>query len=75
MPRTAQVRALIEAIETGNQTPFALINPRKYIQHNLGLPDGLGGIAEVVKNPPPGGFKAKVVRAFEDGDYVVAHTE
>lgn len=67
--------ALIESLESGDPTPIAYINPDKYIQHNLAVGDGLEGIGAVMANPPAGGFKAKVVRAFEDGDFVVLHTE
>lgn len=67
--------ALLNSFNTGDQTPISYINPNKYIQHNLDVGDGLAGFGEVVKHAPPGGFKANVVRAFEDGDYVVLHTE
>ena len=67
--------ALIESLQTGAQEPIGYINPTKYIQHNLAVGDGLAGFGEVVKNAPPDGFKAKVVRAFEDGDFVFLHTE
>ena len=65
--------ALIESLETGATEPIAYINPEKYIQHNLAVADGLDGFGAVMANAPDGGFKAKVIRAFEDGDYVVLH--
>jgi predicted SnoaL-like aldol condensation-catalyzing enzyme len=65
--------ALIESLETGAQEPIGYINPGKYTQHNLAVGDGLAGFGEVVENAPEGGFKAKVVRAFHDGDYVFLH--
>lgn len=67
--------ALIESIETGDQSTIAYINPDKYIQHNPLVADGLEGFAEVLKNKPEQGFKAEVLRAFQDGDYVVTHTK
>jgi len=67
--------ALIESLETGDQTPVSYINPNKYIQHNLGVGDGLAGFGAVLANAPEGGFKAKVVRAFQDDDFVFLHTE
>lgn len=67
--------ALIESIETGNPKPVSYINPNKYIQHNLAVADGLAGFGEVMKLLPKGSAKADVKRAFEDGDYVVLHTE
>ena len=66
--------ALIESLETGAKEPIGYINPEKYIQHNLGVADGLAGFGEVMANAPEDGFKAKVVRAFEDGEFVVLHT-
>lgn len=70
-----KVVAVLQSIESGNPEPFAYINPNKYIQHNLSLPDGVAGIAGVVQSQPVGTFKAKVIRACEDGDYVFTHTE
>lgn len=70
-----KVLALLNSIESGDPAPIAYINPEKYIQHNLKVEDGLEGFAAVMKKAPKGGFKAKVVRAFQDGDYVFTHTE
>jgi len=67
--------AVLESLQTGDKTPVSYINPNKYIQHNLAVGDGLAGFGAVLANAPEGGFKAKVVRAFEDGDYVFTHTE
>lgn len=70
-----QVVALLNSFNTGDQTPISYINPNKYIQHNLEVGDGLAGFGAVMQHAPPGGFKANVIRAFEDGDYVFTHTE
>ncbi|APD06846.1 hypothetical protein UJ101_01327 [Flavobacteriaceae bacterium UJ101] len=67
--------ALLESLENGDSTPVGYINPEKYIQHNLAVADGLAGFGAVIQNAPEGGFKAKVIRAFEDGDFVFTHTE
>jgi len=72
---TEKVVALLESFNTGDTVPIAYINPDNYIQHNLDVGDGLAGFGEVVKNAPPQGFKADVIRAFADGDYVVTHTK
>ncbi len=66
--------AVLSSLETGDQNAIGYINPEKYIQHNLAVGDGLAGFGEVMKHAPEGGFKAKVVRAYEDGDYVFTHT-
>lgn len=70
-----KVVALLNSFNTGDQAPIANINPEKYIQHNLSVGDGLEGFGAVMQHAPEGGFKANVVRAFEDGDYVFTHTE
>lgn len=70
-----KVIALLNSFNTGDQTPISYINPEKYIQHNLAVGDGLAGFGEVIKNAPPQGFKANVIRAFEDENYVFTHTE
>lgn len=67
--------ALLNSFNTGDQTPISYINPNKYIQHNLSVPDGLEGFGEAMKHAPPQGFSAEVIRAFEDGDYVFTHTK
>lgn len=70
-----KVVQLLSSIETGDSAPVAYINPDKYIQHNLAVADGLAGFGEVLSLLPQGSAKARVVRVFEDGDYVFAHTE
>ncbi|MEM6643516.1 MAG: nuclear transport factor 2 family protein [Bacteroidota bacterium] len=75
MSNKDKVVALLNSFNTGDQTPISYINPKKYIQHNLAVGDGLAGFGEVMKNAPPQGFSANVVRAFEDGDFVFTHTE
>jgi predicted SnoaL-like aldol condensation-catalyzing enzyme len=70
-----QVVELLKSIETGDSKPVAYINPNKYIQHNLGVKDGLSGFGEVIQQLPKGSAKVNTVRVFHDGDYVFAHTE
>lgn len=70
-----QVVALLKAIETGAAAPVAVINPHKYIQHNLGAADGLAGFRALLQALPRGSAKVNTVRVFQDGDYVFAHTE
>lgn len=69
-----KVVALLNSFNTGDQTPIAYINSEKYIQHNLAVGDGLAGFGAVMQHAPEGGFKAEVVRAFQDGDFVFTHT-
>ena len=70
-----KVIAVLNSIQSGDPQPFSYINPHKYIQHNLSMPDGLQGIAGIITSQPVGTFKAKVVRAFQEGDYVFTQTE
>jgi predicted SnoaL-like aldol condensation-catalyzing enzyme len=75
MTRKQQVVALLKSIETGDSGPVAVINPDKYIQHNLGAADGLAGFGAVLQALPPRSARVNTVRVFEDGDYVFAHTD
>ncbi|MBX5204045.1 SnoaL-like domain-containing protein [Rhizobium sp. NZLR1] len=70
-----EVTALLKAIETGESAPVAVINPKKYIQHNLGAADGLKGFGELLAAVPKGSAHVNTVRVFQDGDYVFAHTD
>ncbi|MGH9385447.1 MAG: nuclear transport factor 2 family protein [Vicinamibacterales bacterium] len=73
--RKTQVTRLLRSIETGEQGPAAVINPHKYIQHNLGVADGLAGFAAALRHLPKGSARVKTVRVFEDGDFVFTHTD
>src|SRR5579863_2404850 len=75
MTRKQQVLALLKSIETGDRGPVAVINPDKYIQHNLGAADGLAGLSALLKALPPKSARVNTVRVFDDGDYVFAHTD
>jgi predicted SnoaL-like aldol condensation-catalyzing enzyme len=74
MTHKQQVVALLKSIETGDSGPVGVINPDKYIQHNLGAADGLAGFGALLQALPPRSARANTVRVFEDGDYVFAHT-
>jgi len=75
MTNTQKVVALLKSIETGDPAPIAYLNPTQYKQHNLSAPDGLAGFGALLQALPKGSGKAHTVRAFQDGDFVVAHTE
>lgn len=70
-----KVISLVASIETGDPKPLSYINPNQYIQHNLKVGDGLSGFGEVLQQLPKGSAKARVVRAYQDGDFVFTHTE
>lgn len=66
--------AVLESLETGDQQAVNYINASNYTQHNLMVEDGLEGFGKVLQNAPEGGFKANVVRSFQDGNYAFTHT-
>src|SRR5687768_10039660 len=70
-----QVVDLLKSIETGESGPVSVINPNKYIQHNLSAKDGLQGFGELMAQLPPNSARVNTVRVFQDGDYVFAHSE
>ncbi|MDX8553397.1 nuclear transport factor 2 family protein [Tenacibaculum sp. 1B UA] len=70
-----KVIALLKSIETGAQEPVGYINPHKYIQHNLGVADGLAGFGALLQQLPPNSAKVNTVRAFEDGNFVFTQTD
>lgn len=74
-PQEKQVVDLLKSIETGAAEPVGVINPEKYIQHNLGAADGLKGFGELLAALPKGSAKVNTARVFQDGDFVFAHTE
>lgn len=75
MSKKTQVVELLKALETGATEPVGVINPEKYIQHNLAIPDGLAGFGKFFASLPPNSVKSNTVRVFEDGDYVFAQTD
>ncbi|WP_128547050.1 nuclear transport factor 2 family protein [Larkinella soli] len=75
MNRKDQVTALLKSIETGESAPIAVINPEKYIQHNLAAADGLAGFGALLAQLPSHSAKVNTVRVLEDGEYVFAHTD
>lgn len=70
-----QVVSLLKAIETGASEPIGYINADNYVQHNLGVEDGLAGFGALLQQLPPNSAKVNTVRAFEDGDFVFAQTD
>lgn len=70
-----RVHELLKSIETGDSKPVAYINPERYVQHNLGVADGLAGFGALLQQLPKGSARVNTVRVYEDGDYVFAHTD
>ena len=70
-----QIRALLKSIETGDPGPVAVVNEAKYIQHNPQTHEGSEGLAALFQRLSKTSPRVNIVRAFEDGDFVFAHTE
>jgi predicted SnoaL-like aldol condensation-catalyzing enzyme len=70
-----KIRALLKSIETGDPGPIAVVNEDKYIQHNPQTREGSEGLAVLFKRLSETSPRVNIVRAFEDGDFVFAHTE
>lgn len=69
------IRVLLKGIETGDPAAVNVINPDKYIQHNPQTYEGRDGLAELFGRLSKSNPRVNIVRAFQDGDYVFAHTE
>jgi predicted SnoaL-like aldol condensation-catalyzing enzyme len=70
-----QIRALLKSIETGDPGPVDVVNEAKYIQHNPQTHEGSEGLAALFQRLSKTSPRVNIVRAFEDGDFVFAHTE
>ncbi len=73
--RRNRIRALLKGIETGDPSVVAVVNEAKYIQHNPLTRTGTTGLAELFQRLAKTEPRVEVVRAFEDGDFVFAHTD
>ena len=73
--RKNQICALLKAIETGDAAAIAVVNEEKYIQHNPQTHEGSEGLAALFARLSQTSPRVNIVRVFEDGDYVFAHTE
>ncbi|WP_424832965.1 nuclear transport factor 2 family protein [Ruegeria sp.] len=70
-----RIRALLKSIETGDPGPVSVVNEAKYIQHNPQTHEGSEGLAALFKRLSQTSPRVNIVRAFEDGAFVFAHTE
>ena len=73
--KKGQIRALLKSIETGDPRPVAVVDEAKYIQHNPQTHEGSEGLAALFQRLSRTSPRVNIVRAFEDGDFVFAHTE
>jgi predicted SnoaL-like aldol condensation-catalyzing enzyme len=70
-----QIAILLKGIETGDPTAVSVVDEAKYIQHNPQTHEGSEGLATLFKRLSETSPRVNIVRIFEDGDYVFAHTE
>ncbi|MFT5466416.1 MAG: putative SnoaL-like aldol condensation-catalyzing enzyme [Verrucomicrobiales bacterium] len=70
-----QICALLKGIETGDPEAVTVVNEGKYIQHNPLTREGNVGLAELFKRLSKTSPRVEIVRVFEDGDFVFAHTD
>ncbi len=75
LAKKEQIRTLLKSIETGDPGPVTVVNEDKYIQHNPQTHEGSEGLADLFQRLSKTSPRVNVVRAFEDGDFVFAHTE
>lgn len=69
------VRKLLKGIETGDPEAATVVNEAVYIQHNPRTKTGAVGLADLFARLAKTEPKVTIVRAFEDGDIVFAHTD
>lgn len=70
-----QICRFLKGIETGDPQAVTVVNESKYIQHNPLTREGNVGLAELFKRLAKTSPRVEIVRVFEDGDYVFAHTD
>ena len=73
--RKEQIRTLLKGIETGDPEAVTVVNEDKYIQHNPLTREGNIGLAELFKRLSKTSPHVEIVRVFEDGEFVFAHTD
>lgn len=70
-----RIVGLLKGIETGDPESVRVVNEARYIQHNPQTREGSVGLAELFKQLAATNPRVNIVRVFEDGDFVFAHTE
>ncbi|MFJ3802861.1 nuclear transport factor 2 family protein [Streptomyces sp. NPDC090088] len=66
---------LLAAYHTGDQSAFAVINAKKFIQHDPRVGDGLSGLKTWLASIPKGQISVKPVRVLVDGSYVMVQSD
>ena len=75
LTRKQLVTKLLKGIETGDPESVSVVNERQYIQHNPLTRTGNEGLAELFARLAKTNPRVEIVRVFQDGDFVFAHTD
>ncbi len=59
----------------GSLYPLSFFDSRRYVQHNVLIPDGLGPILQFMDGLPTDQRSVRVCRAVEDGDISFVHND
>ena len=67
--------AVLQSFQSGDATAMKnYVNPKKYIQHNPGFPDGIGPVVSAVETGAFAGTLVNTYRAISDGDFAVVQS-
>lgn len=72
--RKQKIYDLLKGIESGDPESVKVVNEDLYIQHNPQTHEGGEGLAQLFARLSKTNPKVKIIRLFEDGDYVFGHT-
>ena len=69
------ITALLKGIETGDPASVAVVDERRYVQHNSTTAEGSIGMAELFQQIAQTSPRVQIKRMFEDGEFVFGHVE
>lgn len=69
-----QAEAVLNAFQTGDTAPLRSIHPTQYKQHDLAVADGVDGLRQAIEASAAVKPTVKVLRTFQDGDFVFTQT-
>lgn len=70
-----RITTMLKGIETGDPASVEVVDEARYVQHNPMTKEGSIGLAELFKRLSQTSPRVKIIRAFEDGDFVFAHVD
>lgn len=70
-----RITTLLQGIETGDPAAVEVVDEARYVQHNPMTKEGSIGLAELFERLSQTSPRVRVIRAFEDGDFVFAHVD